>query len=820
MDNKHYVLTKSDVQKLGNLLRDDRNAPPPAMIPRSEPQYTKAPDAYWALPPCETGLPAAVRNADGSISPGVAKCCLYKYDEDANRLVPLLDAVGIPFRAVIRNSYLRSTNDFVQVYRHKDGTWTNERPDLVVQTSTTTTTTTANPNAGIVNSVCRGSCLWVAAPVTGGVGWKDPIGGCSNTTTTTTTAAPTTTTSTTAAPATTTTTTTQAPCEKQPPCRLRCVAGVTTTVGPGTTTSWPPPPSTGYVYQVISGACNSPCNCYGAGDPCFLLNGEIDSRCVYVTPTTTASPTTTTTSGPLTSLQACTLANTALSTPAPGTYRAATIKSFSNAWTVCQDCPAGQMPLFPLGSKEASDPAPDKQFVVHDSPCALDPCSLNTQLYPEGRAVYRALTLADQQWYWNSLPGSSDVIYSDADKYLANWRICQQCPSGLRPALPPSAWINKNGSGNPELRGDGMFYYETTCVAGPDCNSCKLAASGAFLPESTTTTVNPSQTTPAPTTTIAPCGCVPPSYCPTVSGECVRTECVPGGAGAAGKPACPTTTTGPNQCFDGRKVCICGSTTTTTTTTTTRFPVTTTPIGGCGNCSWLAARNALSETIQWVQTAGCICGGCSYPGTSPTSCGQTTTTACTTAAPTTTTTAAPGSGVGCTCAGTCIYVATASWSGITGQPVTYSWRLSLTSTCGCGGWGCGCPCPSDPPTSACDIVETFCGGIIGPIGINGPYNICNGGNPPYVECACCTTQACDKYCTFKGNGTGGWTKINDPCPTTCPCPAYPPSNSQSDCDMRRYKCGSVTPTTTSTSPPSTTTTTPAPGACCRGCSAT
>lgn len=86
----------------------------------------------------------------------------------------------------------------------------------------------------------------------------------------------------------------------------------------------------------------------------------------------------------------------------------------------------------------------------------------------------------------------------------------------------------------------------------------------------------------------------------------------------------------------------------------------------------------------------------------------------------------------------------------------------------------------------------------------------------YNECGCCTTQPCDKYCSFKGNGTGGWTKIDDPCPTTCPCPQYPATESRSDCDLRRYRCGSVVPTTTGTTTTGTTTTTPGPGACCYG----
>jgi hypothetical protein len=85
------------------------------------------------------------------------------------------------------------------------------------------------------------------------------------------------------------------PCESVR-CRLRCVAA--TTPAPVGTTSWPPAPSTGYVYQVIGTTCGPPCSCFGAGDPCFYLNGEIDSRCVYVVTTTPGPTTTTTTGGP------------------------------------------------------------------------------------------------------------------------------------------------------------------------------------------------------------------------------------------------------------------------------------------------------------------------------------------------------------------------------------------------------------------------------------------------------------------------------------------------------------------------------------------
>jgi hypothetical protein len=195
MDNKHYVLTEKDRRVLDNLHGESKAAPPPAMLPASQGQYLAAPDVYWALPPCETGLPAATRLSDGSVRPGLARCCLYRSDDDLDKLVPVLDPTGIPFRIEVRNHYFRVGNDFVQVWRHKNGTWTNERPELVSES--TATTTTAAPNAVAVDPLCQGECIFIAEAATGGgFAWKSPVGGCANTTTTTTTTTTTSTTTT------------------------------------------------------------------------------------------------------------------------------------------------------------------------------------------------------------------------------------------------------------------------------------------------------------------------------------------------------------------------------------------------------------------------------------------------------------------------------------------------------------------------------------------------------------------------------------------------------------------------------------------------
>jgi len=824
MDNKYYVLTAKDRRILDDLQREQSIAPPPAMLPNSSKNYVAAPDVYWALPPCETGLPAATRNSDGSITPGVAICCLFKYDGDSDRVVPILNPVGLPFHIVVRNHYTRVANDYVQVWRHKNGAWTNERPELVVDSQATTTTTSV-PGAVTAAPACQGECIWIAKPVGSGYGWGEPTGGCSNVTTTTTTSTTTTTTTTSTTTGTTTTTTTTTrppnPCEANV-CRLRCVAvpaTTTTTAGPGTstTTAWPPAPATGYSYQVIGTACNSPCNCFGAGDPCYLLDGEIESKCVYVT-TTTAGPTTsTTTPGPIAGPQTCDIANTQLGAPTAGSYRAATLKSFPEGWVVCQDCPSGEFPLYPRGSKDLIDSSPSSQVIVHDSPCGRDPCSLNNTAYTSGKAIYRAFSLQDQYWYWGSKEGSDDIINSTETKFLANWIICQACGPGLRPAVPPPAWLFFD-SGNPSSvsisTADGMYIYETSCIAGSACATCEMSHVGDVedsVPPITTSTTTASPT-PRPTTTRPPCGCAPPPYCPTISGECSRTECGPGLAGTT--PVCPvSTTSGPNQCWDGTKICSCNTTTGTTGTTTTAIPNCgnpTTTLPPCGQCTFLASQIGFGQ-IGWVQTEFCNSGCfCSPPAGPASICGGTATSPCVRPTPPETTAPPP-----CVCTGAC------GWYSISLGGGNYGWALGY-NTCLSNWCACNCSSPNSTPGNICQQTETPC---VTPPTLPPATTTCYPGQPPASTtpnpgCECCTTQACEKYCIFKGNASGSWTKIEDPCPTTCPCPQYPTSRSESDCDFRRYRCGTVLPTTppptTTTGTTGTTTTTPAPGACCAG----
>lgn len=792
MKDNLFVLTQRDRDRLSRAVERAESAPPPAMIPRIPQKPQQAPDAFWALPPCETGLPAATRNPDGTISPGSAICCLFNHED--GKLVPIFDGGGAPYRVTVLNGYTRTANDYIQVFLHKNGTWTNERPDLIVESTTTTTTTTFdpnNPNTGVI-SPCSGDCLWVA---NSSLAWTGPFGGCANTTTTTTS----TTTTTTGAPTTTTTgspttTTTVAPCEKGP-CRLVCA----TTPAPGGTTSWPPAPLSAYKYQVQGANCSAPCTCYGAGDPCYVLGAEIDSLCVYVT-TTTAGPTTTTTTGAPVGQSACGDAAAKLGAPVAGVYRAAAYLENLFGWSVCQDCPSGKVPLNPLSAGSATSYT-GEGIQVHESPCIATPCSAATVTTGPETAVYQAFSFDNQIWHWvtSGNEQTASIVRYDDEKFAANFFLCKSCPPGKRPLLPPSPWLYFDPSRNKATEvSPGIYSYETTCVSGPDCADClnykPTNGDSLFGATTTTTTTRGPVTTPQPTTT-PPCGCTPPDYCPAVNGECVRTACVPGGASAT-TPACPTTTSGPGTwCWDGRQMCNCNGTTTTAAPTTSG-PATT-PFPACGGtCSVQFDRFGRFTYLSTCPPGPCAC---NWIGSGP--CGTVITGNC---LPVTTIGPPPP----CICAGGCLFYATWSWS--SNGPV-WSPLISLgqgaAATCQllsnipgnpCDvlrAPPCTCPAPSTPPQDICDTISTPCGG-------------------GYAPCDCCTTQPCEKYCTFKGNSTGGWTKINDPCPTTCPCPAYPPSHSRSDCDMIRYRCGSNVPTTLPP-PTSTSTTTTTRGACCQ-----
>jgi hypothetical protein len=672
--------------------------------------------------------------------------------------------------------------------------------------------------------------------------------------------------------------------------------------------------------------CSSPCTCYGQGDPCFTLNAYIESRCIFMVTTTS---TTTTTESPSNRQNPCFQVNKfapTASIPA-NTFRAARLQGGLGPWQVCKECDPGYRPLYPIGAKPPVLPSESATAVYHQSSCVYDPCSSDLPLpgdYPVGKAVYRAFNWDNLQTNWQNALESADFLrfdlnpgprplsnaflYAEEDGweiqglqlpgfqnslntvsdppdrnplawYAPNWSICQSCPPGTRPKLPPPRmlpmdtswwismrnWLIDDAPNDPDwgygvLWVDGerfaswgrrhgrldyaeatsrLWKWETPCVPGYDCNLCNFAPAWREMYEEdlTETTPAPTTTFTTTTTTFAPCGCRPPVVCPSVAGECVRTECVPGGAVATLQ--CPTTTTNPEDvyCFDGRRQCNCSAITSTTTSTTTASP-------NCGQCTWrlIKVPDVVDGTFRdsWVPTG--ICGGncyCTLPpvppgtpgcldgcpgGTYPpnASCGDTYSVPC--GMPPISTLPPPCS----SCSGTCFFY---SVPGVGGGLDGYSWNKVLCppvyagggngvqppnwwapdGTCcqsrpvGCGlgigfNFQCGCYPPDTPPTDICQTIQTGC-------------------RSTYVECACCNTTSCQRKCSYKGNGYGGWTKIADPCPTTCPCPGRPLGQSQSDCDRIDFTCGEIVPTNTSTSTTTgtgttTSTTTVGPGACC------
>jgi hypothetical protein len=995
---KNYTLNESDRRLLSASLREQRSAPPrPAIIRIGDKEFESS-DSWWALPPCETGLPAAILLDDGTPHPGRAVCCIYRLNPNTGNIEPVKDAKGAVLQLRVHNVFPDVINSLVRIHQNKSGEFSNEPVAVTPSQTSSTTSTTPNVNTTPAPSLCAGECIWIAGQGEGGsIVWKTPVsGGCRNTSTTTTT--------TTFNPSTTTPvppSTTPAPCQSQK-CRLVCLP--TTTASPGTTV-WPPSPAIPYRYQeVISQTypgCEQPCTCYGVGDPCWLLNGEVESRCLVINTTTS---TTTTTTGPLPNNVCDWLNGGAAGPPNPEKFVAGAWSDFRNGgWQVCNECPEGKEPwirpeqqyanrLYGQGFRLDSDFYNYEFYDVlrQDDPgspweptegawrfeagCRTSPCSVGGPITAtEFEAEYRALTKEDIYRYWIAnacsvfgrrelsdlffhfggfgapgcdrplTPEEADVIWktwfdessletTPQVSYRASWSVCKSCPPGMRPVRPPSPYIYELDENTDGELIEGVWVYKTQCVKGIDCGEC---------PEVPTFANNTQATTFAPpsvTTTLAPCGCEPPRFCPTVVNECTRTRCVPGGSNVP--PPC--TTSNPNTCFDfhNQKICDCNTTTTgrpTTTSTTTASP-------SClaDTCEWVLAYGYSQDEnggpyvegpnrprLAWTATrlCGTVQGGsilgslaCQCQNAPPTtcvpiagnapglpafdcravgSCGATFSSPC--IALVTSTTCQPSRNCP-SCSNGCYWgaqIVGGLGSGLTpNTPVTYEWRritrhrsttesppcnningpansgvqyhwnpdgsISCNSykmmlrpgtvdvedrvwdftetmfedrgrganfapggeipvgcdnvcldrtpnrnfNCGTGGrrFPCGCQRPSYPP-SACDWMV---------------FTPCEEVRPK--ECACCSTTTttenpCSRHCIFKGDGSGGWTQISNPCSGGCPCPS-PLGQSHDSCEKIELKCGSrpstTTTTTTGTGGPTTTTTTTArpQGACC------
>lgn len=920
MRDKRYSLTESDKKRLERQVERLEAAPPPAMLPSKFSAADAAPDGYWGLPPCETGIPAAERNlTTGELTPGMAMCCLYKYDSGYGKLMPVLQATGYPVKVLVKNFYTQVVNEHCQIWKQKDGTWANEQPrpvKIIVERENFLTNT--------YTSFCDGECVWIA---TAGLTWSGPVGGCRNTTTTTTTSTTSTTsTTTTLAPTTTLT----PPCPSTL-CRLRCV----TTTPAGGTTVWPPVPGAVGRYQTIGTTCAPPCSCYGVNEPCFVLNGEIESRCVYANLTTTNTTTTgtTTTAGPIDATDACQLIENALGTPAPGQFRAAAKLDGLGGWQICQDCDPGYVPLRPLGGDEPEQPANYVGAVYHQSKCILSPCSRVTFTEEEiasgywQDAVYAAYTYPELRQILAGIENYEDYIKIRDDKYLANWFLCSDCfpttyEGPRRPLEAPGTWLflenwRNNGlywqaglSNSVTVNSNGIYQYYSRCVPGYSCDSCKFSSPLTELGEFA---IPLETSTPSPTTTRRPCSCEYPRTCPAIEGECIKSVCRPGGNYNQTPVQCPWTTPYPGRwCRDGFcGLCHCDAgnapaTTTTTTTTSApcggqcKYAVTEywayeqdRPLGGTPGPVRLVKKQRLQQfedctrgnpsldvcqcktPCTWPFTALYGIGygwhdppcttpgpGTAWPSTTWPACGTVYTVPCDRIVyPTTTVNPCTG------CVGTCLWQPCTVWEasstlgrgyaklgwcrgsannvwywegywngngcravGANGEPCNvditpgppgpgtslYGSNCSILDP-GRGWWdywnsiyggveytswnrGCSCLIPPGTP-GFCDITETACDAV-------------------WSACDCChvnaTSSPCGQDCSYRGDGYGGWTKIYDPCPSTCPCPVAPFWGSSDECDRTIFRCGSINLTTQA--PPTTqttqTTTTVGPGACC------
>lgn len=269
---------------------------------------------------------------------------------------------------------------------------------------------------------------------------------------------------------------------------------------------------------------------------------------------------------------------------------------------------------------------------------------------------------------------------------------------------------------------------------------------------------------------------------------------------------------------------------------------TTTPAPCMGSCTWSFLDNVWNQTGSTCD-AGCTCVPPLYcPGTIP-ECGVQTTYCsrdsfiqpdCTGA---TTTTVAPGECVGTSCTFKKIFAdmlliaddCTPHGCGCTRPDPTFSadcaevvvfcspLQTTTTTTgvpispCGCfcdwhwyptaGGWrsgSCTCNCPRP------SVDGTVCGEVV------------------YTKCSPCSSPGgCDGFCSWQGNGAGGWDYVETTC-VECGCGA-PTRASVDACDVETTKCFSVTTTTsttTTTAEPTTTTstTTTTANPCTGGCS--
>lgn len=775
---KKYLLSEADRNAIADLMSKAQSAPPRPLIAdtRQKPNWQEG-DSYWVLPPCETGLPAAEIVGGKLVTVGV-ECCLYRHVWALDELEPIHDTLGNPIRITVFNYYTRQENGLVQVYKHKDGTWTNERPEKPTFLSTTEVPFVTGVGSGRQDIRCQGQCRFEANA--DGI-WQAPTGGCANATTTTTTTGTPQHPGTTVRPAPIATT--PSPCVDRE-CILVCVDSSTT---PAPIAGVPVPWETRRYALADGSSCPAGCTCYGLGEPCYIVTGELVSYCTGNGPT--AAPTTTI--NPASS--ACVFADAALGTVLPFYYRTATKNNAGLVdWEVCQTCAPGSQPLFPLRGAPYRVHDQNASVTVYESPCVQSPCGEIPSILDDG-ATFVAYPYEVQVRKWGYDTGATFIDETPNNvKFLANWFVCKSCEGDKRPVNAPPVWIYNDASKNAQ---NGVYFdvasntyrFRALCEDGFSCNTCGRAPLRREFPYQGPVTSAPSTTT----TTFAPCGCIRPNFCP-VPFECVRTPCVSGGEvvngvfGTTQVPSVPcfpdstttpgpttttTTTPGPNQCVDTYgTLCNCATTTTTadpsggtcppgyifgydvqTCTYRCYFrgnpPVVTTGLPLCGGyCRWVAVRllnddGTPSDTLSWQHFWG-MCPAVDA-GFTDTRFGR------------------------CTCA----------------NPID----LGAPAPTVCGGF----------TSTPCEVVTP-------PTSTGGPTTTL----PP---CACCSTTTpnpCDvRKCRYRANSARQWVLVANNCPSNCPCPNPGGlDRPATTCESFELPCGFVLPPPT-TVPPSTTTNT-------------
>ncbi len=374
---------------------------------------------------------------------------------------------------------------------------------------------------------------------------------------------------------------------------------------------------------------------------------------------------------------------------------------------------------------------------------------------------------------WIVEPDQEDIAASDATsttsttttphllacdglcKYLANSSLQWELVSDPIPCVPTTSSSTSSTTSSSTTTGSPTSPTSTT----PDCNRCSSTTSSSST--SSTTSIAPT------TTTVGPCHCSFPTFCPTFEGQCTYTYCTSGFTSNAFNVPCST------------------STTTNTSSTTTPTCPEDLVCSGSG-CHWVG------HYLGWTKVDDdCVNCLCSIPVAAPDPC-ATAFTSCVYPVPTTTV----------PCSGTCTFML------IPG--VGY---ISLNSTCeNRTRLPCLCPLPPLPPpgTLNCGVATTNCeeGTTTTPHPCSPTTSV-----PPTT-----TGSPCGGPCRWIQNLSDAtdWTRLSGSCTGGCLCtkPDHQPYDS---CEIALTPCISYPTTTTTTTSTTTTSSTTTNGECTGTC---